>query len=298
MPSLISADLRYARLRGADLRGAVLTDADLRDARLGGANLSKADLRGAVLTGAAMRGNVFDFFDAVRRQLGGGSSGWPLPGADLTEATLGETVFGNVDLSNVIGLDTCRHRGPSIIDHRTLKNLKPLPLSFLRGAGLPEELIKYLPSIFSREHYSLFISYSSKDEDFAERIHADLQNKGVRCWFSPHDLRGGDKFRDAIYDAIRLRDKVLLILSEHSINSDWVEEEVTKAFAEERERKQNVLFPVRIDDAVMTTKKPWAERLREQRHVLDLRLWKDHDAYKRSFERVLRDLTRAAEAEK
>jgi hypothetical protein len=34
-----------------------------------------------------------------------------------------------------------------------------------------------------------FISYSSKDDEFANRIHADLQNSGVRCWFAPHDLR-------------------------------------------------------------------------------------------------------------
>jgi hypothetical protein len=39
------------------------------------------------------------------------------------------------------------------------------------------------------QHYSCFISYSAKDQEFAERLHADLQNKGVRCWFAPHDLK-------------------------------------------------------------------------------------------------------------
>jgi hypothetical protein len=50
-----------------------------------------------------------------------------------------------------------------------------------------------------------------------------------------------------------LRDKVLLILSEHSIGSDRVEDEVSKAFAEERKRGVTVLFPVRLDDAVIDT---------------------------------------------
>jgi len=59
----------------------------------------------------------------------------------------------------------------------------------------------------------------------------------------------GGKILDEIDTAIRLRDKVLLILSEHSIKSDWVEDEVSKAFAEERRRDQTVLFPVRLDDA-------------------------------------------------
>jgi hypothetical protein len=79
------------------------------------------------------------------------------------------------------------------------------------------------------QFYSCFISYSSKDQEFAERLHADLQNKGVRCWFAPHDMAIGAKIIDAIDEAIRLRDKVLLILSENSVASDWVEEEVTRA---------------------------------------------------------------------
>jgi len=48
------------------------------------------------------------------------------------------------------------------------------------------------------QFYSCFISYSTKDQVFAERLHADLQNKGVRCWFAPHDLPIGAKTSDAI----------------------------------------------------------------------------------------------------
>src|SRR6202035_3144656 len=75
----------------------------------------------------------------------------------------------------------------STIDHRTLQKSGPLPFSFLRGVGLPDRLIDYLPSLLAQaiQHYSCFISYSTKDEEFARRLHADLQDKGVRCWFSP-----------------------------------------------------------------------------------------------------------------
>jgi hypothetical protein len=119
-----------------------------------------------------------------------------------------------------------------------------LPLEFLRGVGLSDKFIEYLPSLSNQaiQHYSCFISYSTKDQEFAERLHADLQNKGVRCWFAPHDLPIGAKTWDAIDEAIKLRDKLLLILSKNSIKSDWVEDEVQKAFAEERDRKELVLF--------------------------------------------------------
>jgi hypothetical protein len=99
----------------------------------------------------------------------------------------------------------------------------------------------------------------------------------------------GGKIFDEIDAAIRLRGKLLLIVSEHSINSEWVEDEVTKAFEEERKRKEIVLFPIRLDDAVIYTNEALAAKLRA-RHIGDFRQWKDHDAYKARFERVLRDL--------
>jgi hypothetical protein len=182
--------------------------------------------------------------------------------------------------------------GPSVIDHRTLQKSGPLPLAFLRGVGLPDNLIDYLPSLLNQaiQHYSCFISYSAKDQEFVERPHAELQNKGVRCWFAPHDMPIGGKILDEIDTAIRQRDKVLLILSKHSIKSNWVEDEITKGFEEERKRRQIVLFPVRLDEAVRNTNEAWAVKLRA-RNIGDFQRWKDHDAYKESFERVLRDLT-------
>ena len=83
---------------------------------------------------------------------------------------------------------------------------------------------------------------------------------------------------------------MLLILSEGAIASDWVEGEVTRALDEERERKQPILFPVRIDDTVMQTSEAWARLLRGQRNIGDFTRWKEHDSYRKSFERVLKDL--------
>ncbi|MGB6176638.1 MAG: toll/interleukin-1 receptor domain-containing protein [Methylocella sp.] len=274
MAELGMADLRTVNLRIADLDGADLRGADLRTANLHEAYLSGANLHAALLSGANL-------------------SGAYLGAANFHEVWLYETVLADVDLSAVTGLETCNHMGPSIIDHRTLQRSGRLPLAFLRGVGLPESFIEYLPSLLNQpiQMYSCFISYSSKDQDFAERLHADLQNKGVRCWFAPHDLPIGAKTWDTIDEAIRLRDKLLLILSGNSIASDWVEDEVNKAFAEERDGKQPVLFPVRIDDAVMATSEPWARKIRDQRNIGDFRKWKDHDAYQKALERLLRDLT-------
>jgi TIR domain len=190
-------------------------------------------------------------------------------------------------------LDSCDHIGPSTIDHRTFARSGPLPPVFLRGVGVPERLIEYLPSLLGEaiQFYACFISYSHRDEAFAQRLHADLQDKGVRCWFAPHDLPIGAKTRPAIDEAIREYDKLLLVLSKHSVGSAWVEHEIERALAKELRTRKVVLFPVRLDDAIKTATSTWAQEIRGERNIGDMRRWRNnHDAYQRTFERVLRDL--------
>jgi uncharacterized protein YjbI with pentapeptide repeats len=301
-PDLTGADLTGAKLVSANLTGAKLvsanlTGADLTGANLTGANLIHANLSRATLFNANLnRANLFNA-NLIRANLTAANltaanlTSANLNGAKLADALFRETVFGDSDLTSVTGLETCNHYGPSVIDHRTLQKSRSLPMLFLRGVGLPERLIEYLPTLLNQaiQYYSCFISYSTKDQEFAERIHSDLQNKGVRCWFAPHDMPIGGKILDEIDTSVRLRDKLLLILSENSINSEWVEIEVTTAFEEERKHRKIVLFPIRLDDAVIDAKEPWAGQLR-RRNIGDFRKWKDHDAYTRSFDRVLRDL--------
>jgi uncharacterized protein YjbI with pentapeptide repeats len=293
-PDLTEANLRQANLSAANLRQANLSAANLRQANLIRANLIRADfsatnLREANLTQADLRGTNLVEADLRLANLRRAN----LRGANLTRARLRETNFADIiALENTVGLEDCEHRGPSILDFRTVAKSGPLPIAFLRGCGLPDILIEYLPSLRGNaiQFYSCFISYSSKDQLFAERLHADLQNKGVRCWFAPHDLPIGAKTWDAIDEAIRLRDKLLVILSKASIGSDWVEDEVSKALAEERSRRQVVLFPIRIDNEAMSTAEPWAVKLRDQRNIGDFRQWKKPEAYQKSLDRLLRDL--------
>ncbi|MGB9367435.1 MAG: toll/interleukin-1 receptor domain-containing protein, partial [Xanthobacteraceae bacterium] len=226
------ADLSFASFDKADLRSAKLMMADLtfarlRKARLGRANFLQANLNSADLSGADCTKTILfraEIINAVlaKANLNGADLGWTvfqdcyLNGAGFSRAVLFRSVFADCDMSGAIGLDTCVHEGPSTIDHRTLQQSGQLPLSFLRGVGLPDPLIDYLPSFLGSaiQFFSCFISYSSVDQKFVERLHADLQNQSVRCWFAPHDLPIGGRIWDEIDSAIRLREKVLLILSE------------------------------------------------------------------------------------
>ena len=55
-------------------------------------------------------------------------------------------------------------------------------------------------------------------------------------------------------------------------------------------RPRTVLYPLRLDDAVLTTAQGWATALREGRHIGDVRQWTEYAAYQAVFGRLLRDL--------
>jgi uncharacterized protein YjbI with pentapeptide repeats len=275
---LTFADLRDATLYAGEFSHSFFEGANLQDANLNSTYFFHAELKGANLARTDLSAA-----NLVRADL---------TNSDLSEAKLVETVFGGTCLSNTQGLETCKFLGPCTLDLRTIAQSWPLPLAFLRGCGLPETFIEFLPSFLQDpiQFYSCFISYSTKDHEFAERLYADLQTKGLRCWFAPEDLKIGDRFRQRINESIRLHDKLLLILSEESIASSWVEEEVEAAL--EREKKENrlVLCPITIDGTVWDSDRAWAASLRRIRHIGDFRNWKNYDAYTKSFGRLLRDL--------
>jgi hypothetical protein len=239
---------------------------------------------------------IFDWASLVGSDLSGANLRSCLArGADFSRAIADGTVWADMDLRSVKGLSEIVHDGPSPVGLDTIvASAGQIPNGFLRGCGVPDAVMAYVSSLAQSSQpiqlYSCFISHSSRDREFCERLHNDLQAAGVRCWFAPEDLKTGDRFRDEIESAIRLHDKLLLVLSENSVQSDWVRSEVDGAFERETREHKQVLFPVRLDDAVMDTPKAWAADIRRQRHIGDFSGWKDHDSYKKAFDRLLRDL--------
>jgi hypothetical protein len=125
-----------------------------------------------------------------------------------------------------------------------------------------------------------------------------LQARGVRCWFAPHDIQGGRKVHEQIDEAIRLYDKLLLILSDASMNSPWVKTEIANARAREQQEKRQMLFPVTL--VPFDRIRPWklfdadtgidsAREIREY-FIPDFSNWKDHGLYTAASERLVLDL--------
>jgi uncharacterized protein YjbI with pentapeptide repeats len=214
--------------------------------------------------------------------------------SDFSNARLFNNIFASMSLEYVRGLEGTDARDNSIgID--TFFQSAGLPESFLRSSGVPEEFIQYAASLVGKaiEYYSCFLSYSSKDDEFARRLYNDLQGRNIRTWFAPEDLKIGDRFRSRIDESIRSHDKLVLVLSANSVNSDWVETEVESALEREQKEGKDVLFPIAIDEEGFTSKQPWAADIRRKRHIGDFRKWKSHDDYTAAFDKLVRDLKKS-----
>jgi hypothetical protein len=301
--NLSSANLRNANLRRAslivsNLSGADLSGTDLFDAKLNHADLSRASLSRADLSVANLSGAKLFVADLSGANLSGADlSGTDLSGANLRDANvfnasfakarLDHTTFTFTSLRAAKGLDACEHLGPSALDYHTLMISGPLPEVFLRGCGLPNEFIRYLPGFWTQPNtfYSCFISYSIADKAFAVRLHNALQGHGIRCWLDEHQILAGDPTHRAVDEGIRLWDKVLLCCSKDSLSSWWVDKEVEKALLKEeqiskgRGKEVMAILPLNVDGHMFWPGwEGWNQKHLTHRKAPDFTGWETDDA--------------------
>lgn len=134
---LLQSELYDTNLHGANLEGVMLFRAELITTNLQEANLQKADLRRAYFQGAFLQK------------------------CKLDHALIGGTVFADLDLRDVQGLDKVEHLSPSHISIDTFyRSQGQIPEIFLRGCGVPDSMIKYARSLVAAQrpidYYSVF----------------------------------------------------------------------------------------------------------------------------------------------
>jgi hypothetical protein len=164
-----------------------------------------------------------------------------------------------------------------------------------RAKDLPPIEIEHVPQ------YSCFVSYSFADEEFCKQLHERLKLAGIQVWFASHDMTGGKKIRDQVQDAIGSYDKLLLVLSEASMGSNWVEHELYTAFHREKDEGRQVLFPIRIVsfEALRQwqafdadTGRDLAREIREY-FIPDFSEWEDEAKFEEAFSQLVDSLRKS-----
>jgi hypothetical protein len=201
------------------------------------------------------------------------------------------------------------HRGPSPISTDTLiLSEGKLPDVFLRGCGLSDADIEYarlsnpalsveeIDKILTRirdlreaqavQVSPLFISYNLSNSQFVDKLDEKLRKKGIRYWHDIREIQTGGTEHPADR-ALRHDARVILILSEQALQSDWVEQEVEEARKLEKERKHPMLFLIALDASWKDGR--WPRRGMEQikeADILDFSAWREA----RKFEEMYRTL--------
>ena len=294
--ALIGASLNRANLKETRLAHTIVMNADLRDADLSSAYLHKTVLATTDLTGAYLYKAHF--------------SEVYLNNSKFANSAFADTTLGASDLSLAIDLEKTNHHGPSTVGLDTIHKSKgKIPEAFLRGCGLSDadiEFAKLSDPDFSNEEINkilykvyelranqavqispLFISYSHADGAFVDKLENHLNNKGIRFWRDVHDMKSG-RMETQVDRAIRQNPTVLLILSEHSLKSDWVEHEVRTARELEKEMGRDALCPVALDNSWKNS--PWPKRVMEQvmeYNILDFSSWHDDSKFGSTFNRLI-----------
>ncbi len=156
------------------------------------------------------------------------------------------------------------------------------------------------PLIFYRlPLYSVFISYSTSDQTFCTKLYEALTRAGIRVWYAPHNMRGGEKLETQLIAAIQKYDKLLVVLSPESMQSNWVNTELYTARQREITEKKQVLFPISITS--FTEIRNWkafdadsgrdlAREIREY-FIPDFSGWENEDKFNAGMDILLNSLT-------
>ena len=117
----------------------------------------------------------------------------------------------------------------------------------------------------------VFISYSSKDEEAALTICAELESRQLNCWIAVRDVDPGENFQEAIVRAIRSAKVMVLVFTKNANNSEEIKNEVALA-----SQRQLVVIPVRVDDvgpndalAYALATRQWIDLFRDWKGAID-----------------------------
>lgn len=126
----------------------------------------------------------------------------------------------------------------------------------------------------------VFVSYSRRNKNIAERLARDLSDAGLEVWIDFRQIHGGEMWENEIYRGLQRSDVLVLCLSPDAVASEWVQREVNTA------REQNkFIMPIMIVNALDQLRRTPALNWVEQLQYIDF-----ENRYEEAFPQLLQAL--------
>jgi hypothetical protein len=94
----------------------------------------------------------------------------------------------------------------------------------------------------------IFISYATPDRAFVLRLASNIEMLGHSVWLDLREISVGDSPVGKIGAGIDRADYLIVVLSQHTARSSWVEQEVQIKYCEELAQRRTLILPVLIED--------------------------------------------------
>jgi len=94
----------------------------------------------------------------------------------------------------------------------------------------------------------VFISHSHRDQAFVRRLAQDLDGNGLEVWYSEWEMKPGDSIAKKIGTGVLSCGYMIVVLSPHSVNSKWVEKELSVGITAHLAEKNVTLIPILLRD--------------------------------------------------
>lgn len=95
--------------------------------------------------------------------------------------------------------------------------------------------------------YDYFISYSSKDKEIAYKIVDAIESTGHTCWIAPRNIPYGTPYARAIMEGIDECNTFIVLITDNSIKSEDVLNEVDNAHASKKK-----IIPIKLTDVLLS----------------------------------------------
>jgi len=94
----------------------------------------------------------------------------------------------------------------------------------------------------------IFISYSNRDKDFVRGLVSRLERDSIETWFDEVEIKIGESIHQKINEGLKQSDFFAIVLSKASVESRWVQEELSSASSMEKYSKSGIfVLPILME---------------------------------------------------